>query len=136
MAISELVNHLVDNPNKGKRGIRTLKPFQQEQVKQHIQTTQILKRVQDYALGELDMDYPRVQACFKLLEFRLSKAIPDAVTNNLQANTALALQSIQQAQLMLMAKEMLEQGHTLEHEDKPVLIETDIQDNHVTDSGR
>lgn len=86
---------------------RTLKPFQQEQVKQHIQTTQLLKRIQNYALGDLEIDYPRVQACFKLLEFRLSKALPEEVSNNLQAN---AVSQIAHAQLLLMAQEMLKQG--------------------------
>lgn len=84
---------------------RPLQSFQQEKVKQHIQTTQLLKRVQNYALGDLEMDYPRVQACFKLLEFRLSKAIPEAIEANQQAQ---AIQAIQHAQLQAMALEMLQ----------------------------
>lgn len=102
---------------------RTLKPFQQEQVKQHIQTTQLLKRIQNYALGELELDYPRVQACFKLLEFRLSKAIPDEVSNNLQAN---ALAQIAQGQLYLMAQEMVRQGIDVSRETQGLTIDADV----------
>ena len=136
MATSELVNQLVEQPKKGRRGIRTLKPFQQEQVKQKIQTTQILKRVQNYALGALEMDYGRVQACFKLLEFRLSKALPDEVSQNLAAN---AVSQIAHAQLLLMAQEMLRQGQidasTLDAQSLEI-AENNCSDAHVIGNDR
>ena len=100
---------------------RTLRPFHQEEVKSKIQCSQLINFVQEYALtgeyrGSVDISPSRVVSALKLLEFRIAKAIPDAVTNNLQANTMQALSSINQAQLLAMAKEMLaNQGIILEH---------------------
>lgn len=93
---------VLQDQRKGK-----LQPYRQEQVRAQIQVRSILNIIQDHVLNGTEISQSRIHAGLKLINKVLPDAIPDAVTNNLQANTALALQSINQAQLMAMAQEML-----------------------------
>lgn len=51
-----------------------LNPFNQESVKQKIQATQLVKRLQDHALGEIEMNQTQIDAAKFLLNKRLSNA--------------------------------------------------------------
>lgn len=57
---------------------------QQDQTRAAIQTTQLVKRLQDYALGEknVDMDATRLRA----IEVLLRKSLPDLSTVTLQGD--------------------------------------------------
>ena len=100
---------------------RKLRPFHQEEVKQKIQASQLINRVQDHALGYVDMTASQLHAAIKLLEFRLSKALPDVVEENLQHQATAQLQA---NQLRLMAMEMLAQQEKVVQGDTINQIET------------
>lgn len=51
-----------------------LNPFNQESVKQKIQTTQLVKRLQDHILGEIELSATQIDAAKFLLNKRLSNA--------------------------------------------------------------
>lgn len=93
---------------RGNKG--TMQPWRQDQVRQQIQVRSILNLIQNHILGVEgyeDVKPTRLHYGMKLIDKVLPNAIPDAVTTNLQANTLQALQSINQAQLLAMAQEML-----------------------------
>lgn len=92
-----------------------LQPWRQDQCRQMIQVNKIIHFVQDHVLNGTEVAATRLHAGLKLINKVLPDAIPDAVTNNLQANTALALSSLTHAQLQAMAMEMLaNQGVTVD----------------------
>jgi hypothetical protein len=51
-----------------------LNPFNQQEVKNRIQATQLVKRVQDHALGLIDMTATQIDCAKFLLNKRLSNA--------------------------------------------------------------
>ena len=108
------------------RGKRTQLPARyQDDIRKKIQVVHLINRVQDYALGNIEMTMGQVHASFKLIDKCLANAVPVEVSDNLRANTALAIQSIQQAQLMAMAQEMLNQGLTIDA--SPIqLVDTNV----------
>lgn len=90
------------------RGKRTQLPARhQDDIRKKIQCIKLINRVQDHALGQIEMTQSQLYASFKLIDKVLSNAIPDAIAAN---NQAQAIESIQRAQLVAMAQEMLRQG--------------------------
>lgn len=119
-------------------GVR-LRPRHQEEIKLKIQASNILHRIQRYVLEEEYVMHPmKVTAGLKLLAKVLPDAIPESVDTN---NQAQALQAISQAQLALMAQEMLRNQGTLGNTinqtvEESVLLTTDttIVDGSVNQS--
>lgn len=54
-----------------------LNPYNQESVKQRIQATQLVKRLQDHAFGEIEMTPTQIDSAKFLLNKRLSNAPND-----------------------------------------------------------
>lgn len=90
-------------PEKRGRGQR-LRPRHQDEIKAKIQATQILKLIQSHVLNGDEIAQSRIHAGLKLLDKVMANAIAPAVEANQQAQ---AIQAINQAQLALMAQEML-----------------------------
>ena len=89
-----------------------LRPMSQTQVRAKIQVTAFIKVIQNHALGIGDEVSPsRIHAAKLLIDKVLPNAIPESVELN---NNAQALQAVQQAQLLAMAKEMLNQSNGIE----------------------
>lgn len=105
-------NSLATDGKKAGNYGRKLKPFHQEDIKAKIQCSQLINLVQEYAFtGEYqgrEISPMRITTAFKLLDYRLSRAIPDEQRHNLNANTALAMANLQPDQLKAMALEMLQ----------------------------
>jgi hypothetical protein len=90
-----------------------LRPYRQDQVRAQIQVGALIKVVQNHALGIGDeVSATRLHAAKILIDKVLPNAIPEAIEAN---NQAQAIQAIQQAQLLAMAKEMLNQGVTIDN---------------------
>lgn len=88
-----------------------LRPFHQEHVKEKIRAVHLIKRLQDHADGIIEMTSSQVHVAIKLLEFRLSKALPDIVEANLQQQATAQLQANQLRQMAL--ETLIEQGDTV-----------------------
>jgi hypothetical protein len=118
---NDLITTILGEPAKGKR--TALPVHYQDKLRAKIAVGRLIDRVQNHVFGEIEMSPSQVHGAFKLIDKCLPNAIPVEVKDNLQANTAQALQSIQHAQLMAMAQEMLQnQSLTIEHQPgtKPV----------------
>jgi hypothetical protein len=75
-----------------------LNPFNQETVKQKIQATQLVKRLQDHVLGEVEMSQSQIDAAKFLLNKRLSNA-PTEVKQELTGKDGNPLSTVNKIQI-------------------------------------
>lgn len=61
---------------------RKLRPFHSDEIRAKIQASQLINRLTDHALGEVDLSATQVRA----IEVLLKKAVPDLSAVDLTAN--------------------------------------------------
>lgn len=106
-----------------------LRPRTQDQIRAKIQVSQILNLLQDHVLNGTEVAHTRITAGLALIK----KVLPDAIHESIeQNNQAQALQAISQAQLTLMAQEMVrqQQGVTLDQSNNESVLK--IESNTTT----